>query len=239
VTRFALGTACRQIGVSRAVLESLAAAGIPASRGIVIPNGVDWQRFQTLPDRGEARRSLGLGDEPIVLYLGRLTVEKGVRILARAAHHLAECRPNLVVLVAGEGPERANLEREAARSPALRLLGHRDDVPVLLSACDVVVAPSLREGQSLVALEALAAGRAIVASAVGGLAELAAESGAVRSVPAGEPALLAEALDDLLADANARARLGERGRLYVRTKGGWDAMVERVVAVYREVIDEG
>lgn len=231
--RASLGGARRIIGVSQAVLDSLGPRLSPRVQATVIPNGVDGERFACLPAPVAVRHALGLVDQPLVLFLGRLTKEKGVRVLAEAAAMLAgEPRP-AVVCIAGEGPERSWLEAAATVTPSLRLLGARDDVPTLLSACDVVVVPSLREGQSLVALEAMAAARPLVVSAVGGLSELASASGAAWTVPPGDATALARAVGSLLGQPETRVELAARGWEYARRHGDWQTMVERVAAVYR------
>src|SRR5439155_18765993 len=136
-------------------------------------------------------------------------------------------------LVAGDGPAKAELAREARSVRTIELLGPREDVPALMAACDVVVIPSLREGQSLAALEAMAAGRPLVVSDVGGLAELARASGAPWTVPPGDASALAEALIDLQAQPQRRDERVARGITHARAVGDWSAMVRRVAAVYR------
>lgn len=230
--------ACRTLGVSQAVIDSLGAGTGSAVSGTVIPNGVDWQRLAVLPPRTESRRGLGLSEEAVILFLGRLTAEKGVRVLAEAAAALRRQREDIVVLIAGDGPERGRLEGAAHATPSLRLLGAREDVPELMSACDLVVVPSLREGQSLVALEAMAAGRPLLVSGVGGLAELAAASGACWTVAPGQPGELAHGLASLLAQPQERANLAARGLAYAQEHGDWRQMVRRVAAVYRESMED-
>jgi glycosyltransferase involved in cell wall biosynthesis len=220
------------------VIDSLGAGTGSAVSGTVIPNGVDWQRLAVLPPRTESRRGLGLSEEAVILFLGRLTAEKGVRVLAEAAAALRRQREDIVVLIAGDGPERGRLEGAAHATPSLRLLGAREDVPELMSACDLVVVPSLREGQSLVALEAMAAGRPLLVSGVGGLAELAAASGACWTVAPGQPGELAHGLASLLAQPQERANLAARGLAYAQEHGDWRQMVRRVAAVYRESMED-
>jgi glycosyltransferase involved in cell wall biosynthesis len=234
--RLALSRAQACLFVSEAIRESLAANEFSAGDGRVIPNGIDWQRFAALPEREQTRAALGLAGEPVALFLGRLTEEKGVHVLAEAAALLQQRGERWYFLLAGEGPERSRLlTQSAAEEGAMRLLGHREDIPALLAACDTVVVPSLREGQSLAALEALAAGRPLLVSDVGGLAALARASGAAWTAPPGDAAALATTLLQLRAQPREREERVARGRAYVRAAGDWSAMAARVAAVYREV----
>jgi glycosyltransferase involved in cell wall biosynthesis len=177
----------------------------------------------------DVRRKLGLAsDTRLVLAVARLNRQKGLDVLREAARRLPA---DVVVAVAGEGPERDRL------GPPLRLLGGRDDVADLLAAADVVVLPSRWEGSPLAAHEALLAGRPLVATAVGGVPMLVGDADPPPAVlvPAEDPAALAEALQRLLDDPAERAALA--GRALVRAAEWPDAerTVENVLAVYREL----
>ncbi|HLU68894.1 MAG TPA: glycosyltransferase [Kofleriaceae bacterium] len=170
----------------------------------VCPMGIDVARLAAA--RASAPRTAG----PTVLFLGRLVPVKGASVLAAAARLW---RSDARLVLAGAGPDEPALRRLAAAAPPGRveLAGEvrgaaRDR---LLAQSDVVALPSIRveggrtEGMPLVALEAMAAGAAVVASAVGGLAEL--PAAAITRVPPGDPAALAAAIDRLLLDPDARA----------------------------------
>jgi putative peptidoglycan lipid II flippase len=156
------------------------------------------------------RRDLGVPPGTALLVcVARLAPQKGLNLLVDAVEQLSGSagggrapvapRPVLAV-VAGDGPLHAGLDRDiAARQVPVRLLGNRQDVPDLLAAADVVVVPSVWEGQPLIVQEALRAGAAIVATDVGGTAEVAG-NGAVL-VPGGDPQALARALADLLGES--------------------------------------
>jgi glycosyltransferase involved in cell wall biosynthesis len=171
-------------------------------------------------------RDPGLG-HPLVLAVGRLHPQKGYDVLVDALPLLGD----VVVAVAGDGPLGAEL---AARAPQIHWLGHREDVADLYAAADVVVLPSAWEARSLTAQEALRAGRALVATDVGGIAGLVGD-GAVL-VPAGDPAALAGAVCALLADPAAAAALAARA---VAVAAGWpderDTLAQ-VAAVYAELL---
>ena len=186
----------------------------------VCPMGIDVARFR----RRAAR------DGGTVLFLGRLVPVKGVAHLVEAARRW---RSDARLVIAGDGPERASLERAAAGAATFTGAVHGGARDTLLAAADVVVVPSVRlpdgrtEGTPLVALEAMAARAALVVSSVGGLAEL-----PVTRVPAADPGALAAAIDDLLADpARRAAQLAAQDR-HVATRD-WAAVGPRLNPVWR------
>lgn len=159
------------------------------------------------------RAELAAADRPLVLAVGRLHPQKGFDVLVAAAALLAAQVPRPLFVIAGEGPLRADLERRIARTGApVRLLGRRDDVPDLLAAADVVVMPSRWEGSPLAAHEAMFAGRPLVATAVGGLPDLAA-GGAIELVPPRDAPALARAIARVIDDPQHGAELAARGAL--------------------------
>jgi len=168
----------------------------------------------------------GLGS-PLVLAVGRLHPQKGYDTLVAALPQLS----GAVVAVAGDGPLEAELR---AAAPQIRWLGRRDDVADLLAAADVVVLPSRWEARSLTAQEALRAGRPLVATAVGGMAELV-QDGAVL-VPPNDPAALGAAVRALLDDPTAAAALAARGREVASRWPTERDTVASVVALYRELL---
>jgi glycosyltransferase involved in cell wall biosynthesis len=147
-----------------------------------------------------ARADLGGPGRPVVLAVGRLTVQKGLDVLIDAVSRLQDREPPPLLAIAGEGPLAGSLAARArAGGVEARFLGARSDVPALLAAADVVVVPSRWEGQPLVLQEALRAGRPIVASRVGGIPALTGAEAALLIPPADPPALaaaIASALDD-------------------------------------------
>ncbi|MCW2812130.1 MAG: glycosyl transferase group 1, partial [Friedmanniella sp.] len=172
----------RVLGARRAQLSPVAAPALPAPSA----------------DRAELRSALGLAPEDVVvLTVGRLAPQKNLRMVADVAAALRD-RPDLVFLVAGDGPLRTELTGQvAAQRSRVRLLGARTDVADLLEAADLVLLSSTWEARALVAQEALLAGRPLVSTRVGGIAEL-----------VGGAALLVE-LDDVPAAAAAVTRLAD------------------------------
>ena len=180
----------------------------------------------------QVRRELGVPPEVALLVtIARLAPQKGLDVLVDAVGRLSAAGVQVLAVVAGDGPLAAGLSEQAAeRAIPLRLLGRRTDVADLLAAADLVVVPSRWEGQPLIVQEALLAGAAIVATDAGGTAEVAGD-GAVL-VPPGDPAALATAITDLLADPAALATLRERARRRGLSLPSAEDALQHVIAVY-------
>jgi glycosyltransferase involved in cell wall biosynthesis len=146
-----------------------------------------------------------------------------------------EC-PDALLLVAGDGPERAACEAIVAQGGLGRhvmFLGQRRDIPELLHACDLLVIPSQSEGLPIAAIEAHAAGRPVVGFDVGGVSEVVQDGVTGRVVPAADLVALADATSSLLKDAAALAAYGDAARR-VAQSFGLDAHVRSLIACYRE-----
>ncbi len=181
------------------------------------------------------RADLGAGERPLVLAVGRLHAQKGFDTLVAAAGRWARRTPPPVVAIAGEGPDRPRLAAlVAANGSDVRLLGYRADVSGLLAAADVVVLPSQWEGSPLAAQEALAAGRPLVATAVGGVPDLVGD-GAVLVAP-DDPAALAAAVAVLLDDPAAGVALAARGVARAATWPDEAATAAAAARVYAELL---
>jgi glycosyltransferase involved in cell wall biosynthesis len=230
--RMVLRGTAHLVGRSPEAVEVARAKGYrgPASE---IGHGVDLGLFRPRP-REEARARLGLEPGPTVGFMGRLVHDKAVDVLIDA---VAGLPPQVRLLIVGDGPERADLERRAAAAlgPRARFLDGVpiDDVPWVMSAVDVVAMPSRKEPWGRVAIEAMACGTPVV---VGGgmLPALVGDHGRVVA-PDDAPGLraaLAEALD---ADAPGRGAFLEAARAHAATHS-WTAVAGRWHDVYREVL---
>jgi glycosyltransferase involved in cell wall biosynthesis len=184
--------------------------------------------------RQKIRADLGALDRPLLLAVGRLEPHKGHHLLLDAAARWSALDPRPLIAVAGEGRERAALERriEAEQLPVV-LLGRRDDVPDLLSAADLVLLPSRWEARPLIAQEALHAGVPLVATDVGGTRELVGEAAAL--VPYGDPTAFAGTVTALLDDPGRRTALAVAGRAQAATWPTEDDTVAQVLSVYDEI----
>jgi glycosyltransferase involved in cell wall biosynthesis len=232
VAGFFLRSVCRRaaavICVSSAVADSLAPY-LGRREAVVVPNGIDLTLFDRLPAKANED---GMSH---VVAIGRLSPEKGFDLLVEAAALL----PGVRFSLAGEGPERERLAqriREHDVTDRFALLGQVEDIPALLASADVVTVPSRSEGQGFVAIEAMAAGRPVVASRVGGLVETVVEGGIGLLVAAGDASALADALRELVADEGRRAAFGEAGRKRVEEHYTMGRMVDKVVTVYTALI---
>lgn len=174
--------------------------------------------------------------DPVVLYVANLRRCKGHRYLLDAMGRLHRDGRPCTLLLAGEGKELQSLERQAAGLRIdVRFLGQCHDVRPLLARADVVAHPSLAEGMSNAVMEAMAAGRAIVATGVGGTPELLAGRGLI--VPPADPTALAEAIEQVLSDHGLAAGLGEAARNWSREHLSVAAMVDRHIQIYSGLLE--
>ena len=216
--RFASGVAA----TSAPLAERLRAAA-PRTPVHVIPNGIPLGSPPTPAERLAARRTLNLPDDAqVIAFAGRLSPEKAPELLIRAVQGTG-----MRVLVAGEGPLRPSLEAEA-EGTQVRFLGFVPDIGKVLAAADVLALPSRTEGLPMAALEAMAAGVPVVASAVGSLPEVLGD-GAGILVPAGDVDALRRALERLAAP-ELRAAMARAARSRVEARYGAAAMARS----YRE-----
>jgi len=162
-------------------------------------------------------------------------VRKGHAVLLAAAAGLASAAPRLRYVFCGEGRQAEALARAAAAlDGAVEMVGFRRDVAACLAAADIVALPSLQEGLGVAALEAMAAGRPVVASRVGGLAEAVVHEETGLLVPPGDPTALAAALARLARDPDLRARLGAAGHARVLARYTATRMAEGTLACYED-----
>jgi glycosyltransferase involved in cell wall biosynthesis len=241
-TRFMYGRVVRRaVAISSAVRARLIEGGVPAGMIRLIPSAVDPELLYPQQGRAATRTVAGLGETPLLLVVAALVHRKGVDVLLAALARLAEEGLRPALWIAGQGPARPALEklaRELRLEDRVRFLGQRSDVADLLSACDVFILPSRHEGLGVAALEAMAAGRPIVATRVGGLAEAVVHERTGLLVPPEDPAALATALARLLRDPALRARLGAEGPARIAEGFRADDLVEAYERLYGEVLAE-
>lgn len=226
------------ICVSNAVADSLISNGFPSDSLCTIYNGIPIPSLESLPSREEARRALGLGFEPLVIgAVGRLAREKGYDLLFPVMERMWRSYPAAVLAIAGDGPERDRLAALAARatySNRVRFLGRVDAVTNVYRAADIIVVPSVSEGLGLVALEAMAHERPVVAARVGGLREVIAHSETGLLVDRSADAF-ADALLPLAAPSPAREGMARCGRVNVERRFAFDRYLDDILAVYRGI----
>ena len=218
-------------------------AGVAPARISRIINGVDSERFQPGQDRSPLPPGFATPEALVIGTVGRLETVKDQITLVRAFIRLAEQRPDasqrLRLMIVGEGSLRAELERllNAAQLPEwVWLPGARDDVPELLQAMDLFVLPSQSEGISNTILEAMACGLPVIATAVGGNAELVVEGETGQLVPASNPEALATTIGAWLDQPERLRASGAAGRRRIEERFSMDAMVAAYLNVYDTVL---
>lgn len=225
------------IAISGGVRDALLAAGVQADRIRVVPSAVDPSRVQAAPGMRAAQRvAWGISPgEVVLLVLGALERRKGQDVLLDALDVLGERAREVRVVLCGEGSERPALEsRAAAAGGRVSLVGFQEEVAPCLAAADVIVVPSRHEGLGVAALEAMAAGKPVVVSRVGGLAEVVVDGESGLVVQSDDAGALAAALARLLDDPALRTRLAGTAQVRVMREYGIAAMAEGTLACYGE-----
>jgi glycosyltransferase involved in cell wall biosynthesis len=207
----------------------------------IVPNGVDADRFRpglTVPDW---RERCGLASDPLVTYLGRLTVDKGVhRFLDAVAE--ARAHQELVAIVGGTGPEADAVALRIRSDPRLRGRARyvgpvaEEEKASLLSQTDLFVLPSTSDTSSVALLEAMASGAAVLAPASGGAAEVVRDGITGRRVPVLVPGALARAIAEMLDRPEERRRMARVAAEEVRRTSSLDTMARRFITLYELVI---
>jgi D-inositol-3-phosphate glycosyltransferase len=231
----------------------LDAYGANPRKIVVVPGGVNLETFQP-GSKSAARRELGLGPEPTLLFVGRIQRLKGIDVLIRAAAALSDGAHNVRVLIAGGSDESSGTVPAEEKQELRRLRALVDELdlqasvqfigsipqsrlPLYYRAADATVMPSTYESFGLVAVESLACGTPVVASRVGGLATILrdGENGAL--VPWRDPRLFADRIRAILTDDALAARL-RRGALETARTYSWDGVAERTLTVYDDLLDQ-
>lgn len=201
----------------------------------VIPNGIELPSAVADPaTRDQVRAELGLPASTVVAAnVALFRPAKRVPDFVQAVRRARERYPELLGLVVGDGPERAAVEAAAAGDPAIRLLGHREDVPRLLTGVDLLALSSAHEAMPMVILEAMAAGLPVVAPRVGGIDTVVLDGETGRLLPPGDVGALADALVELGRDPERRRAMGRAGQ--ARCRDRWSA--ERMIDSYLDVLN--
>jgi alpha-maltose-1-phosphate synthase len=247
--RTAVESASAVIAVSAGMREDVLAAypAVPASRVRVIGNGIDTVEYSPDPATDVLERFGVDPRRPSVVFVGRVTRQKGLPVLLRAAAGLD--RSAQLVICAGQadtpelGAEVEQLARElrAGRAGVIWISGMlaKREVIQLLTHATVFACPSLYEPLGIVNLEAMACGTAVVGSRVGGIPEVVADGKTGLLVPPADPGALADAMNVLVADQGLAAEMGRRGRARAEAEFGWAAIAAQTAALYAELADEG
>jgi glycosyltransferase involved in cell wall biosynthesis len=232
--------------VSRALMESLCLASprLAASNCSVAHDGLPLPANAVAADRAEARRQLALSkDKVIVLFAGQIIERKGISDLLHAWSIMPEsCSSTAELVIVGDDLEKSGEYRREMEALAVEMnspaqfQGYREDVATWITAADVCVVPSHIEPLGNATLEAMAYGRPVIGTRVGGIPEMIVDGETGLIVPPHQPAKLATALESLLSDAELRAKLGRSARQRCEEKFSLTAHASEVVRVYRQTI---
>lgn len=232
--RLVLRSYAQVVAVSDEVVQRLLQSGVRKDKVHSIRNGIDLRPF----DRAKAGLR-GDFDGLIVGLVGRLSVEKGIDLFLKAAALVLKQVPTARFLVAGEGPDRADLERlivELGIKDHAVLLGRQENMPSVYASLDVMVSASRQEGLPIAILEGMASKRAIVATAVGEVPTLIQDDQTGLLVQAGDVEGLASAMVKLLQDPTQRDRLGIAARDLVEAEFSAAHMTANYLRVYEEAV---
>ena len=242
LNRWLYGTATAMVvAVTDAIRTQYVASGLmDPARVVTLPGGVDLRRFHPGVDGAPFRARLGVpAVVPLIGLLAGLRVMKGHGVVLQAAAELARRGRAFHLVLAGRGHLEDRVREavgEAGLSDRVSLLGFLEDLPSAIAAFDVALYPPVEsEGMSRVLFEYLAMGRAVVASRVGVVPEVLRDGETALLVPAGEPGLLADAMDRLLADAALRARLGRAAAELCAARLSGARVAEHLTGLYASV----
>jgi glycosyltransferase involved in cell wall biosynthesis len=214
--------------------------GVPREKVELVRSGLDLKAFSEPTRRTEIRSELNLNnDQHLVVYIGRLRPVKGVEYGLKAFAKAQAKQPNIHMALAGEGEQLdylKNLAKELGITENVTFLGVRNDLPDLLAAADSVLMPSLNEGFPRTAIEAMAAGKPIIATRVGGTPEAIVDGETGILVPSKDIPAMASALTTLVGDRELQSHLGTAGRERTENNYSVENYVARLDGLYRQLL---
>ena len=201
---------------------------------VTIYNGIDMKRYPG--DGKKMRTELRIAQRaPVVGFVGRLEEIKGPHLFVEAAILIGNAFPQTHFLLVGDGPMKEKLMKQAHGVPRFHFVGHRDDITDVIAALDLIIIPSLNDGFNLVAVEAMASSKPIVATAVGGLPEVIGEGGIL--VGPGDKTGMAQTAVKLLNSPSLKKEMGAKGRRRSETLFDWDVCLQRTFDMYHQVVE--
>ena len=240
------------IAISAAVQKHLVEdLGVKRDRVKLVYSGVDADKFSALYSREDieaAKRSLGIGGKMVAGTIGRLSPVKGQRFFIEAMSEVLKIKPDTIGLVVGSGPEESALKdkvRSLGMESSIKFINSVSelgadsltDTRKILAIMDVFVFPSIKEGLGIALLEALASGKACVASRVGGIEDIITDRESGLLTGSGDISAISKSILEFLSDDILRARMGDNGRRMVREKFTLKRMAREVAEVYRSVVE--
>lgn len=223
--------------VSDGVAQVLLGSRVAQQKIVRIANGIDLGSFEkAVPTLAPEVRKDGV---PVVGMVGRLVQEKGCDYFLRSAAEILTRFPGVLFVLVGDGPERGSLEqlaRELGIENNVSFLGHQSDMAGVYASLDICVLPSFVEGMPMTVLEAMAAGKPVIATNVGEVPNVVEQEVTGLVVTPGSVSELSAALARLLNDADLCRRMGKTGRQKARKSFSADLMAEKYLALYQQAL---
>jgi glycosyltransferase involved in cell wall biosynthesis len=235
--KLVLRSFAKVVAVSNNVARELNRSGVPLNKIVVINNGVDPAAFLNSTDR--IRVQLKLQDFFVIGYVGRLAPEKGLDVLLSSVPGIVRHCPNAHVILVGEGPLRVQLTELAQTlriESRVKFLGIRSDMADIYRAMDVLVLPSRDEGFPMTILEALAAGKAVVATSVGQISQLICDHETGLLIQPGSREQLIDAIVELFRSPELMNKVGQQGKHLVTRQFTAEAMAIKYLEQYRLLV---
>lgn len=228
----------RIIAISRAVKISLIESGVPADMITIIYNGIDLSKFDAIEP--SLREELGLdSDVPIVGIVARLVPEKGYEYAISAFYHVLKAYPSARMIIVGDGPLDESLRKMCVKlgiKDSVFFMGYRKRVENLVADFDVFVLPSVSEGLGLALLEAMALGKPVIGTEVGGIPEVIKHNVNGFLVTPGNDKYLTESIIEILSNKERAKTFGVKARNTVNRKFSSKTMIEKTEKVYMELL---
>lgn len=227
------------VSISATEMELMERSGIPSDKLAVIHNGIDGEMFYPDAEGPGAALSMSATKDPVIGAVAFLTKRKGLRYLISAFRKALDRHPGAFLKIAGEGEERRNLQQQIHAldlDDNVELLGERTDIRRLMNGFDVFVLPSLWEPFGLVIAEAMACGKPVIATHVGGIPEIIEDGVTGILVPPADVDRLADALVALLRDTDRRVAMGGAGRQRFLEHFDARIMSKRYEALYERLL---
>ncbi|BCB97292.1 glycosyl transferase group 1 [Dissulfurispira thermophila] len=228
------------VTVSEYVRQYLINAGIPKDKVVAIPTGINITRFDSKKAHGSLRQELGLKtNTPIVGTIAILRKKKGHHILLDAIPLILQKIPDVVFVFAGDGPQKENIMNKITNmglSDKVFMLGLRNDIPEILKSIDLFVLPTLQEALGTSFIEAMAMGKPVVGTDVGGVGEVIKDGINGYLVEPNNPLVLADAVIKILEDREKAIAMGIEGREIVEQNYTVEKMCEKMYALYSSLL---
>lgn len=240
--RFLFQHAAQIIAPSQEIVQLTRTVGISPTKIQYVPNGVNTEIFHPQVDGTSLRKRWGWSEEHAVFFCPRRLIEKdGVIYLVRALPGVLEAFPHTRVVITGTGPSRPQVERELQQlgaSSAALLVGDvpHQEMPAYYAASDAIVLPSLFDATSMSGLEALAMGKPLVGTAVGGIPQVITEGVTGLLVPPADSPALEKALRELLSQRERWPAMARTARRQAEREFSWPRIAARVEAVYQKAV---